>query len=367
MVFSRILKLYSYISSRRTAKLQKQYDYEHLVPFLISGRGLSCDEKNAVAAKWGNIINVPVKWGFPYYQALKEIDTFNADYLPSAFYYPFIEGILNPSPWRSALSHKSMLHHVYNCGIAFPNTLICTYGGVYFNKDRRPVLRSEAASILRQSNVPLIFKPSIDTSQGKGVKLLSGADIDLLCNDIESGAVFSACGDFVLQELVSQSEDTAVFNPSSLNCFRVTTLSLDNQISICSIALKCGAPKAVVDNIGRGKRGVIVGVNRDGCVSDAGFFGNGELTLTHNGIAFRNKRIEHIGRVLDAAVTLHKYVPVCRLIGWDIALDEHNVPVLIEGNTVYPGISMEQMCSGPIFGDRTNEVIRYIREYQKIN
>lgn len=29
MVFSRILKLYSYISSRRTAKLQKQYDYEH--------------------------------------------------------------------------------------------------------------------------------------------------------------------------------------------------------------------------------------------------------------------------------------------------------------------------------------------------
>ena len=80
MVFSRILKLYSYISSRRTAKLQKQYDYEHLVPFLISGRGLSCDEKNAVAAKWGNIINVPVKWGFPYYQALKEIDTFNADY-----------------------------------------------------------------------------------------------------------------------------------------------------------------------------------------------------------------------------------------------------------------------------------------------
>lgn len=43
-----------------------------------------------------------------------------------------------------------------------------------------------------------------------------------------------------------------------------------------------------------------------------------------------------------------------------MALDKDGDPVLIEGNTVYPGISLEQMCSGPIFGNRTDEVIDYL-------
>ena len=39
------------------------------------------------------------------------------------------------------------------------------------------------------------------------------------------------------------------------------------------------------------------------------------------------------------------------------------IPVFIEVNLGFPGIQMEQMCTGPIFGDRTAEVVGYVKNH----
>jgi hypothetical protein len=112
--------------------------------------------------------------------------------------------------------------------------------------------------------------------------------------------------------------------------------------------------------MGTGKRGAMVGIDINGNLDNIGFYGNGDTATSHNDIVFSGKKIKAFTKVLDAAVLLHKYVPTCKLIGWDIALDANDEPVLIEGNVVYPGLSVEQMCSGPAFGTRTDEVIKYL-------
>lgn len=58
----------------------------------------------------------------------------------------------------------------------------------------------------------------------------------------------------------------------------------------------------------------------------------------------------------------HTRLPNVHLIGWDIAIDETGEPILIEINISYPGIIYEQLCSGPLFGERTGEVIEYVNE-----
>lgn len=55
------------------------------------------------------------------------------------------------------------------------------------------------------------------------------------------------------------------------------------------------------------------------------------------------------------------------MIGLDICLDENNEPVLIEVNLLEPGILYEQLCTGPIFGERTNEVLDYVTRNGAVN
>mgnify|MGYP003538698525 FL=1 len=109
----------------------------------------------------------------------------------------------------------------------------------------------------------------------------------------------------------------------------------------------------------------MVGVDKDGQLADFGFYGNGEKATAHNGVPFKGHKITAYSRMVDAAKKLHSYAEACKIIGWDLALDENDNPVLIEGNTIYPGISVEQMCSGPIFGERTEEVVEYVKKMQK--
>lgn len=344
---------------------EAKYDNRNVSHYLGAKAQLTADEKQQIKDKWGEIIHC-IPRGYHYYSGLKMLNGFSPDYLPSSFFFPFIEGVLNPERWKHQLSHKSMIQLIHGFGIKHPHTVVRTYGGLFLNENFKPMSLTETIEVIKVCDLPLLYKPSIDSEQGSGIKLILPSQIDSFCNEIISGKIFMSCPDFVLQIPVEQSMETSIFNPSSLNCMRITTININNKVSVCSRAIKCGPKGSVVDNIGSGKRGVIVGINPDGSLCGKGFYGNGEVAEAHNEIRFIDQKIKHFNRVVDAAICLHSKIDKCKIIGWDLALDSHNDPVLIEGNVIYPGISMEQMCSGPIFGDRTDEVIAYIKDCQRI-
>lgn len=335
-----------------------KYDRNLVSPYLDQAPPLSEGEKNEIRARWGSIIPY-LNRGYDFYRALKYLNGFSADYLPASYYYPIVECTLNPKPVKDKLSHKSISELLYKDIVKFPYTIVRRFNGVYFDAQFNPLTPDEASQLIGAEAQSFLYKPSTSTCQGKGIELIDGGRRDELSSAIRSGKIVV---DFVAQRFVSQSDDTKVFNPSSLNCMRITTLNLNGQITVCSRALKCGPTNSIVDNIGTGKRGVAVGIDENGFLQPYGFYGNGERAESHNGVYFKGRKIEGFDRVLSKAIDLHSVNPVCKLIGWDLALDAQREVVLIEGNTVCPSISFEQMATGPIFGDRVGEVVEFVRK-----
>lgn len=345
---------------------EASYDREHISAILKSAEKLSRGERNLIKKKYGPVIPC-VSRGYDFFRAMKYMDVFNPDYVPSSFYYPYFLRVLNPANVKKLLCNKSLLKLIYQTDVRQPMTPLRSLAGVYFNSENEPISPTKAVEIINSLNSPLIYKPSTDTNSGIGIRFIRRNEIKQLSDEILRREIFNPDNsDFVIQVPVRQSEDTARLNPSSLNCMRITTLNLNGMVSTHSMTIKCGPQNSFVDNIGNGKRGVMVGVSRDGRLNKTGFYGNGEQCTQHNNIKFEDIKIRNFDKVIDAALKLHGMIESCHVIGWDIALDEDNEPVLIEGNTNYPGISLEQMCSGPIFGDRTDEVVEYVLKYKQI-
>lgn len=327
----------------------------------IQGVELTKEEKMQIENKWKGTISIPISRGYNFFLGMKCLDGFDPNYLPSCYYLTSILKVLNDPQYCKLLNHKSLLELLYGNGIKHPKTILRSYGGMLLDEKYQLLQRNEAIEILKKKDCKLLYKPAAGAGQGKGIKLIADAnDIDHICKELLNGE-FIKNGDFVIQEHVTQSAETAIFNPTSLNSMRITTFNINDHVSPGSFALKCGPTGSVVDNVGSGKRGVIVGLDINGNLKDYGFYGNGEKAVAHNGVEFKGKVIPHFDRVVNAAVELHKHIEGCRIIGWDIALDNQYNPILIEGNMGKPGISFEQMCSGPIFGDRTDEVIDFIK------
>lgn len=350
---------YQAMIDNHRSKSENRYDMKHLACHIVPGAKLTKDEKSLIKKTWANVINCPVSRGYGFYLGLKCLGDFNPDYLPSSFFFPYIEGILNPSRYKKQLSHKSILQLVYNCGIKHPHTFLRSYGGILLDHNYKPLLLGEALDIIKNINRRVMYKPALDSECGRGIVIYDEADLSTLYQLIKTGEIFKST-DFVIQEVVTQSAETSLFNPTSLNCFRITTLNINDNVTAESRVFKCGAKNSFTDNLGDSKHGIFIGIENDGRLKPFGYYGNGEVTETHNGISLAGKTIGNFTKVVDTAIQLHKYVAQCKIIGWDIALDNNGDPILIEGNTIYPGISTEQICSGPIFGNRTQEVISHL-------
>lgn len=355
---TRVLTLADNIHDDFMSLGNSNYDKEHIKQYL-DGVNLSTEEKKIIKDKYGSVIP-HIRRGYEYFRALKCIDKFDERYVPSGYYYPYIIRALNPDRFKSLLAHKSLLQLMYSAEVLQPHTPIRSIAGVYFDADNKRITPNQAAEIISETSTPLLFKPSTDSSYGNGIMLYQPDDMKRLASEIRQKSLLrKTYTDFVLQVPVGQSAETRKFNPTSLNCMRITTLNLNGRITTHSMTLKCGPVGSFVDNIGSGKRGVIVGIKQDGCLAPYGFYGNGEKCFEHNGIKFEGQRIHSIKKVVEAAFKLHSMVDLCHVIGWDIALDENNRAILIEGNTTNPGISLEQMCSGPVFGDRIDEILQF--------
>lgn len=312
-------------------------------------------ELEKICQIWGTILDrKTIKRGLIYYRILKSLRSFDELYLPSAYYVPYICFLLNKRTYIPNFVHKSFADIHFKEALR-PNTVVKSIGGCFYGEDYKPMTKYEVVKLLSDSPDKMILKKATETSGGKGIVFIeqkSKAEIETLLNKYE--------GDIIIQNILDQSPQTAIFNPECLNTFRVTTLNLNGQTTVLSRCFKMGALSSKVDNIGAG--GVIVGIKPDGHFDNKGFLINGQVVTEFNGIIFNDLIIDDYRRIDDLAIKLHSRIEHIHIIGWDIALDSENKPVIIEANATWPGITMEQLCTGPIFGNRTWEVIDFCKD-----
>lgn len=315
---------------------------------------LSSEEREQLSAFWRQYVEQTP--GPQYYELTKQIDKFDVKYIPESLFYCFMLPRLNDHDEALILQDKNLYGFYYNSANR-PYEVCRNVRGIYYDANNCVISRDEALKLVVAYGQNMILKPTCDTEQGNGVKLIkkvSKEDVDLM---------FAEYGkNFVFQEAIEQCDEISVFNPTSLNTIRIVSLFLNGKYTVLASALRCGDKGAIVDNAGAG--GMMVGIHPDGSLYDTGVNKHGKIfSEAHTGVKLKGYKLQCFPKVLEFTERLHKKMPFLPFIGWDIAVRKDGTPVFIELGASSTGIFVIQMCCGPIFGDRFDEVMAYLRQH----
>ena len=336
-------RLYNY----RLHKIQKQINANAHPPLdNFKDIILTEEEKRQIYSVWGRM---KIDFSLDYFKIFKHYGFFSPFFVTNDILYPWILNVLNPLDFRSAFNHKG-LYPVFYEGMRRPETAVYCINGQCYGPDNKAIGSRCLESFTFTGD--WIVKPTLDHG-GNGFRVIDNDKdrLPLLIKEYK--------GDFIVQEKLKQSPKTAVFNDSSLNTFRVTSLFLNDKVSVPSIIFKYGKKGALVDNVAAGS-GTVVGLTTDGQFLDSAFNYLFDKVHTYaDGKPLKDVRIDEVKDIVDFVRENHqRYLPSMGVVGWDMALDVDNKPVMIEVNTLYPGILLVQLANKtPIMGERTEEVI----------
>ena len=335
---------------RLESKVEKFCNENNIAP-------ISSDSHKEICNFWSSIVGYNIK---PYYYNM--LNCFHFEYplyqaVNEAIMYPSIIRKLNPIEPSKVLANKN-LYGVLFKDINRPTEFLRNCNGILLDNDNQLISLSEGIDRIISYGEDVIIKPTIDTYGGHGVKIISNYNREILNDIVKSYGV-----NYVIQALVKQSAQTKKFNPTSLNTFRIITLLLNGKVTVLSSIFRCGGKNAVVDNASSG--GMFVGIKEDGQLTRGTSYSTLIIEESPEGLKYSEHQIEHFERVLDFAKDLHTRIPLCAFAGWDIALDENNVPVFMEVNLNCPDVWLMQILNGPIFKDRFDEVIEFIKSCKK--
>lgn len=351
-----------WIIRRRTAKRISQIrDIEERQ--VISQYPASCnsplteEEKKEVKDLWGQVVPVT---SYKEFEMFKHIYGFDARFLTHHMYLPILARLLNDYNYTKMFDDKGLLGYLGNPNIKFPHCYARFIERDFYSNDMQQMSREEVVKLCTNQE-ELFIKPSKETSGGKGAKLvrLSGLSIEERVARIEK-AISERNRDYVIQGCLHQHSVMSQFNESSINTFRITTLLLNGKFSVCSIILRFGRDGMTVDNWGAG--GLLLKVDTNGELYDKAYDIQLNEYTSNNGVVFKGNRIDFIPKILKQIESEHtNHFALCKFIGWDVAIDEQGNAVILELNSSQPGVIGEQLMSGPIFGNRTQEVIDYCK------
>lgn len=316
---------------------------------------LTMDEKLKIDALWGQLLPIT---SYKEYEFFKYVSGFDPRYLTHHIYLPVVARLLNDYQYTKIFDDKGLLGYITSSHIKFPHCFVRHIMNDYYSNDMNQLSLTEAINVCAQQE-ELFIKPSKETSGGKGAELLSMMDMSIEERKRRIERVFlERTNDFVVQECIRQHSVMAQFNTSSVNTFRITTLLLNGRFTVCSIIIRCGKAGSSVDNWGAG--GLLTSVSMDGHVNKKGYDIHLNEYVKNGDCVLGDVVIEQMPSIIEKIKDTHTNdFALCKFIGWDVAINTDGQPVILELNSSQPGVIGEQLLSGPIFGDRTQEVIDY--------
>jgi hypothetical protein len=198
--------------------------------------------------------------------------------------------------------------------------------------------RDEKIMSFLSKHSDFILKPDMG-SLGQGVAIFHSVNVDDAIDKIKS-RIKGKKRDYVLEELIRQSPEMAVFHPLSVNSIRLRVFRFDDRVEILPSNLRLGRGKTIVDNTGHG--GISASLDEDGVVV-AACDNKGVRYETHpdTGVKIVGFRVPRWNEAVAMANKLCQVVPKVRYVGWDLALTDKGW-VVIEGNEngMFEGIQL---------------------------
>jgi hypothetical protein len=268
-------------------------------------------------------------------------------FIPGDIFHGTIEPALNSISHARILTDKNVM---YDLPVAphLPEPVLHVVGGDLYLPGFARVGDDRLGSIFGASRDEFIIKPSIMHGGGINLRALDGTSAKSFLREIVNDRRSRQDANWVIQRRLEQCLETARFNPSSVNTFRVLTLRADAAIVHLSTVFRVGRKGMRADNHSAG--GIA-------CGTEGGHLkGRGMDNMFHfydvhpdNGTAFSGE-LPNCDGAVGLCRKLHESFPWFDLISWDVAIDAHHEPRIIEFNVANQELYFHQMTNSPVFG-----------------
>lgn len=164
--------------------------------------------------------------------------------------------------------------------------------------------------------------------------------------------------DFLIQEVLEQSDFMSSLNPSSVNTIRVAVYKDEmGEAHHLGSILRIGANGSDVDNAHAGGR--FCGINEEGVLGKYTLDALGGRQTVFNGFDFEHTHLQipEFDSAVKLALSIAPHLLHHRLIAFDIAISKDGTPKLIEYNVYGFSAWFFQFTRGGVFGKFTEEIM----------
>lgn len=309
------------------------------------------NERKEICSLWSQ---AGFKGNTDWHKFYKTINRFDARYVPTDLYGAELIPRLNSERLINAWDDKSQYPRFFP-NINKPYMHGCRIDGNFYDGDYNPItIQSLVEEVKNEQKI--IVKPS-GGLEGRGIEIWTNlSDTEKLKKKL-----LKFSDNYVIQNVITQHRVLALYNSSSVNPIRVYTLRLNNRIVYLHSTLRFGSPGAITDiHFENGKEIVNFVSVKDGVAGNVFYDINGvSFPVSKLGIEKKIKIPNH-DKVIEMAIQIHEGLQHFDFVGSDITIDQEGNPVMIEYNVFWPGITIPQICNGPLFGKYTEEALYQI-------
>lgn len=307
---------------------------------------------------WKKYNYKPEKFWFQYFCKLQE--KFDPRVIPGDLFQKEIMPYLNDLTYQATLENKIYFDKILY-DLNKPKIVFKFINGFLMDGDDKFINRDDMINLLKSYD-KVIIKP-MDGEKGNGVQILNlSEDFEASLKEIDERL---ANQQFIVQEVIRQSEQLSKLNPTSVNTIRVISLLIGGRVEILSSIVRVGAKGSCVDNYHQG--GDTRPIDSNGYFKGYLMKPEGFSTEDRDGNTLSKDKVLGYEKVIQEIKRVHPRFPHERWIGWDFAIDENHDPVFIELNC-FAGENQRE--DGPSFAHVTEEFLdeffenRFKKRYQ---
>lgn len=345
----RVLRFYTHdlvkISRKRRARQLLGFKTEHLTP-------LSAEQRDEILSFWKPFRDMTseMKW-FEFYNGLCQDKTKLKYYIPESVYYTDIDTFFTIPRRCEELDDKNM-YDLFFGDVKMPRTIVRKTNGVLLDRDYQIITAAQALALCKAQG-RVISKEARMSGGGFGVKFFDFSS----CSDNEFLDWLAKAREINIQEIIKQHDCLNQLHANSINSIRIMSMMLDGEARLLSSVLRMGRDGSQVDNASSG--GIACGILKDGHLREFACDKTGERLTRHpQGAVFKEIKLVGYDKCCELVRKLAgRMSSASHLLSWDFAIDPEGDPVLIEVNLTFGGVTIHQMCNGPIFGELTETLL----------
>lgn len=347
--YKQLIELYDNFYEELSKKSMECFKIDAKELFSKNVKELTKEQEREIINYWKKYTDDFIIDYHKYY--IDRTGVFDKRFIPDDIFVGYIDEYLNNRQIEAGIADKNYFDMYLN-GFKLPQTYLHIINGIIEDENYNIINKEEAIKIL-STKKEITIKPSMASYGGKKVRFLTNPtkkELRELFDNLEEE-------NLILQETINQSNETAKIHPQSLNTIRVMTLILDNEVKVLPhCAFRMGVGKSKVDNASFG--GIYCKINEDGTLSSYAYDALGKRFDKHpDGGSFNDIKFDFMDKVKKTVKESAQRFPHFRLIGWDIAIDKDNEPVIIEANLTMSGMDVIETICGPLFGEYTDKVL----------